>query len=619
MKMLGTSFLLHVFLTLLIVVSTQSANFSVTNCLGDYPSKSSALIGWPWKLSCFSYLTSKFRSTNQLVTCIILNNEDGSVVFNATGYSEWCRKNDSRFALYWDKIKANQIYNFQLVLMWHNAKQKCSKTIIYQPRSIKNRTCDDFAYDLKWKPTSHIGEHKSYSCGIKDHLPGMILTENHEITWKRNCSDLPTSNLSVNADELQIRKVDFQQAGIYTCSVTFNGATAYLAKNPVCVNHPPLWNQETLACSKADLYLVPGENLTVSCQLRLGKGDYDYDFGNYYVYWQNAFGKRVYCIPSEFMYGMENEEKMSCVLEFPARRCYMYVPSMEEQKAQTVVGEITLHLRHITSSDFGVYNVTASSNMVTSADVTLTINVRENFNPNLLMYIGVVAGIFFFLFAMVVIIVKQKLFIRLLWKRHFQAYDKDDKKYGAYIDYHYSIDIDMFAGEEIKHFVNLTRKELVGLGFRVYDDHKDGDQGIRAMRLEENMALCHRIVIILNSQYVKDDWNTHNFQKAFQQMIHSKIRLIFILLPGMKPYIKQQAAKSNSNTSGNCLVFQEAIRLNYVIQCEDSRKLDLKVFRQKLEDAMPKLPSKKGSEKSLKGKTPCDKSPDGLIEISVAN
>ena len=50
----------------------------------------------------------------------------------------------------------------------------------------------------------------------------------------------------------------------------------------------------------------------------------------------------------------------------------------------------------------------------------------------------------------------------------------DDKPYGAYLSYHFSSDLDKFAQEDLHQVVTEVRVKIEELGFKTYDETRDG-------------------------------------------------------------------------------------------------------------------------------------------------
>ncbi|CAK8683889.1 unnamed protein product [Clavelina lepadiformis] len=602
-----------VFVTFLVtLVGITFASSVVQECYNNENDETvPGYAGWPYGINC--YITDDIYdydySELDELKCVISKKDTGHVSFNKTVTVEEFFDHTNYLGTFINEIRENYTYNYQVhlnVTLAEGELQSYSKQISIVGIPFSEQTCEEYiATSPTQSPIVYIDSPKQFNFPA-ELCPALEVDDNiHNVTriWMRNCSQLP-ANVQIRNNALVIPSANFDTAGIYTSAVTYNGMTRFVTIESVCVQNPPSTNQHSITCTQSELYASVGDNIAMHCKVRLGTGHFTRL--DYKVYWQkNSSMEGMVVFECLLLNEVQrnNQSKEICILEPPSSPCYLYTPSPEQQKPREAIVNVFLDLGQITSNAFGPYVFTATTNLEPSTDDSATIYLRMDVETNTAIIVGSVLGIFGFCCLLILVVILNRLVLTVFWKRYFKAYgDENDKKYGAYIDYHYSIDIDMFAGEEIKHFVNLTRKELVGLGFRVYDDHKDGDQGMRAMRLEENMALCHRIVIILNSQYVKDDWNTYNFQKAFQQMIHSKIRLIFIILPGVKPYIKKQAAKNDIATSGNCLVLREAIRLNYAIHCQDRKKFDRRQFQLQLEYAMPKLKSATDIRKSEIGR-----------------
>nr|CAB3266069.1 single Ig IL-1-related receptor-like [Phallusia mammillata] len=97
------------------------------------------------------------------------------------------------------------------------------------------------------------------------------------------------------------------------------------------------------------------------------------------------------------------------------------------------------------------------------------------------------------------------------------------------------------------------------------------------------MKKCHRVVIILSNEYVRDNWSVFQLQQGFITMIESGSKMVFVLVPGMKEYINQHA-----DTDDTYRMIKRATKINYAITwpckscCGDRFKLEM-------QRAMPKL------------------------------
>ncbi|CAK8683896.1 unnamed protein product [Clavelina lepadiformis] len=277
------------------------------------------------------------------------------------------------------------------------------------------------------------------------------------------------------------------------------------------------------------------------------------------------------------------------------KKCFLYVADESERYRKEEVIPIVLEIQRLSAFDFGTYTISALTNNKGSELITENIdlcqdNVQKYLQAATIATIATTTVVSFFvvLVFLILLLLQKQVQARVYFKRHFKSCELDDKKYGAYISYHYTNELDKFALDYTSYCVGYTCGKLEGLGYKIYDEHKESNNGLRVDNLLESIKKCHRVVIILTSQYINDDWSMGNLQQVFQAMIDSRTKIIFIMVPGIKQYLKQHAVKDDA-----CHLIQAAIKLNYPIQWSNGKSFDKNFFDLQLEDAMPKLESQK--------------------------
>ncbi|XP_076811243.1 uncharacterized protein LOC143455936 isoform X1 [Clavelina lepadiformis] len=492
-------------------------------------------------------------------------------------------------------IKGNENYHFWMNIIIPESEKCYGLQINVVPTPFEQISCEEFARHLDLLAKSHIGQSKELSCELGHDIYPKVFATDVTTKWFRNCSSLPVNTTIRSSGKLFFPELEYDQAGIYACTVTYNGMTRFIAGYPVCVHEPPRKSPHTLQCENKVLARI-GENVSLSCQLRLGVGEFSVT--SFRAFWEKK--ENVKEVSSPKIEGSckrnlftNSNDRLSCSYDYK-RKCFLYVADESERNRKEEVIPIVLEIQSLSPSDYGTYKISSLTNNEGTELISKTVELEEDQSQvyrQTVHYAEVAVAVIVpslgvLVFIMFLLYYKQ-VHVRVYIKRHFKSYELDDKEYGAYISYHYTKELDTFAQDYTSQSVHVTCEKLQELGYKIYDEHKDFSNEMR-VNLVESIKKCHRVVIILTSQYMNDDWSMRNLQQAFQTMIDSKTKIIFILVPGMKEYLKQHAMKETA-----CRLIQAAIKLNYPIQWSNGKSFDQNFFDLQLEDAMPKLESPK--------------------------
>ncbi|XP_076819037.1 interleukin-1 receptor accessory protein-like 1 [Clavelina lepadiformis] len=491
-------------------------------------------------------------------------------------------------------IQKNETYEFQMKFIIPSSDKCYGFHVTVVPTLFQEVSCEVFTRkslpEIKTYPGNQIGTSDEMFCELGNFDVPKIFTTEVEAKWSRNCSSLPANTILKKKNTLFLSEIEYEHAGIYTCSITYNGMTRFIAAFAVCVLEPPTTSPPTLQCENK-IHANVGETVSIPCQLRLGIGEFDY-------FSFKAVWKKVITEESSNVTGtctqsppVKSDFRISCFSEHE-RKCFLYVPDTSERIRNEEVINLNLQIQKLLTSDFGTYNFLAKINR-NSTPVYAQAEVEENHLPKLFQTAEIAKRVCSAIVpALAVLVLSVFLFyykqvhFRVYIKRHLRSCEFDDKRYGACISYHCTRGLDIFAHQYVSESVRVTCEKLQRLGYKIYDEHKDFIHGMRAHNLLESIDICHRVVIVLTSNYLKDDWSMRNLQQAFQTMIASKTKIIFILIPGIKEYLKQHA-----KTNDACLLIRTALKINYTIQWTNDKSFDDKFFQLQLEDAMPKLKS----------------------------
>ncbi|XP_076811240.1 X-linked interleukin-1 receptor accessory protein-like 2 isoform X1 [Clavelina lepadiformis] len=564
-----------------------------------------AFIGWPHRLSCSMFV---FRSEYTIyeaydngyidfesnIICQVFA-DNGTLLLNeSTNYDDITFDDSPTIDL--GIIKENENYHFWMNIIIPESEKCYGLQINVVPTPFEQISCEKFEKELESLAKSKIGKRKELSCELGHDAYPKIFSTDVTTKWFRNCSSLPANTTIRSSGKLFFPELEYDQAGIYACTVTYNGMTRFIAGYPVCVLEPPTKSPHTLQCENKVLARI-GENVSLSCQLRLGVGEFS--DSSFRVFWEKK--ENVKEVSSPKIEGSckrnsltNSNDRLSCSYDYE-RKCFLYVADESERNRKEEVIPIVLEIQSLSPSDYGTYKISSLTNNEGTELISKTVELEEDQSQvyrQAVHYAEVAVAVIVpclgvLVFIMFLLYYKQ-VHVRVYIKRHFKSYELDDKEYGAYISYHYTKELDTFAQDYTSQSVHVTCEKLQELGYKIYDEHKDFSNGMRVDNLVESIKRCHRVVIILTSQYMNDDWSMRNLQQAFQTMIDSKTKIIFILVPGMKEYLKQHAMKETA-----CRLIQAAIKLNYPIQWSNGKSFDKNFFDLQLEDAMPKIESQK--------------------------
>nr|XP_002122649.1 single Ig IL-1-related receptor-like [Ciona intestinalis] len=214
--------------------------------------------------------------------------------------------------------------------------------------------------------------------------------------------------------------------------------------------------------------------------------------------------------------------------------------------------------------------------------------MEKNVN-NFPLVVGLSVGLSVLLIIVLAVILLAccfQVYTKVFWKKYFKAYTSETNDFGAYLSYQYSTEMDIFSQQQSRDALATTRDTLEKLGYRLFDENRDGQSnGYIAESSIQSMAKCHRVVIILTSEYIKDNWSVFRLQQSFMKMIESGRKVIFILVPGIQEFVKQKANEGDAC----CKMVCRALKLNHAIIWSDDKKFNLRKFKLQLDVAMPKI------------------------------
>ncbi|XP_076811330.1 uncharacterized protein LOC143457054 [Clavelina lepadiformis] len=577
------------------LINRDRSEFNCTNVDGI---NDPAFIGWPYHLTCSMFASrseytiyhvydADYVDYESSIICQVFANNGTLLLNQTTNYQDLIEGLGPVLDI--GVINENRSYKFRTKIIILDSQKCFGFHINVVPTSFEPITCEEFVKGLESLDQSMIGQPKTLYCKLgHDDYPKVFATD-VTTKWFRNCSSRPENTTIRSNGELFFPQFEYEQAGIYACTVTYNGMTRFISGYSVCVLEPPTISPHSLQC-ESKVFAKIEENVSLSCQLRLGVGEFsDHSFK---AFWSKMSSDVEGSCQRDSL--KTSAARLSCSYEYE-KKCFLYVADESERYRKEEVIPIVLEIQRLSASDFGTYTISALTNNKGSELITENIDLCQDHVQKYLQAATIatiatttVVSFFVVLVFLILLLLQKQVQARVYFKRHFKSCELDDKKYGAYISYHYTNELDKFALDYTSYCVRYTCGKLEGLGYKIYDEHKDSNNGLRVDNLLESIKKCHRVVIILTSQYINDDWSMGNLQQVFQAMIDSRTKIIFIMVPGIKQYLKQHAVKDDA-----CNLIQAAIKLNHSIQWSNGKSFDKNFFDLQLEDAMPKLESQK--------------------------
>nr|CAB3260461.1 uncharacterized protein LOC100175496 [Phallusia mammillata] len=573
----------HAYLTQAAQINKGQGNSS---CLTQKVFTEPAHSGWPHSFSCDQ--TIIYDEFSEEWTCVLTDAGSGEVIFNNTWSSDDIY--DTKHFLH--KVHPNHSNNYYLDLV--SSDQGTCYRYVYRLNvsELEEMTCHESMTNYSpWHEKTELDKVLILECFTGEDDPHPIHAQsghNHTVVWRRNCTDIKNiTGVEINdKNEMVISQVSYDHPGVYSCAYVINGQERFAFHQKICVKPKISKGLPKIKCLNTRHRVVLGQPLLIECVLDLGNG-YAQAF-DHALKWKKVRGVNVtnVCMNNaqgKTMNGTESRLHCNFTTKYP---CFLHVPSKEERAQSRFTTTVRFWIDNVQEADLGTYVVAVRKQRIEMANDTFLLELDQEPHVISINYIVLICLSCFVLFLIVVcFLCWHRFYICLYYKRNFGKYETDDKKYGAFISYHFSTEMDKFAQQQTRDATAATLSNLESLGYRVYDENRDGFQS--EMRVDSSMNAmrqCHRVVIVLTPEYLKDHWSIFCLQKSFHSMIESNHKMIFVIVPGTREYIKQ-----HSNVDETHLMIRRALKLNHDIQWSENRNFDKRRFKLELEWAMPKL------------------------------
>ncbi|XP_076813056.1 uncharacterized protein LOC143459699 [Clavelina lepadiformis] len=529
-------------------------------------------------------------------TCLIWDLDNNQLLINASGTDDFLVSIDHRI----ENLTEGHSRHYQIE-RWNSEGTACTIGFLQlNVTQLPEVQCKEAMKDstISINHYSQLYDRKLFGCTVPgQNLPPMeaLMLKNYSAKWYHNCGPLPkgaeTGKSDTEWESLSLSSLEWHHPGTYTCAVSYNGMTRHVINHKLCVKAAVPLGDHSVRCSKKTYKVSLNQRAEVECYVNPG---YKKTHGIYYeIFWKKDEGKKdspsMQC--EEHMEDPGTEENKNarkrCWFNMRDEMCYHKTPNHEERLLNEELINIKFVIDNFAQEDTGTYVL---SFKIANRTATERVHLSENHTSEL-VNASIICGVVIAIIALDVLITLliwwKLVYVKIFWKRKFSSYVPDDKKYGAFLSYHFSTEIDKFAQHQARDAVAAVRSEMEILGYKIYDEHKNGyDLGLRTELTVASMRQSHRVVILLTSEYLKDHWNVYTLHKGFEDMINSKTKLIFILVPGIREYIKQHGAHDDT-----CRVISRAIKINKTIDWSGDENFNSKLFSMQIELAMPKLRS----------------------------
>ncbi|XP_039259571.2 X-linked interleukin-1 receptor accessory protein-like 2 [Styela clava] len=585
----------------------------VVNCTNLGIRNVTAHIGWPFYFSCknqaefyLSNITSKYyeRPPSENVTCIVYDKEN--ILWNTTVAVNKMKRPNSGIYNSFDVTEGpTSMYRIQFSASPANY---CSFQDIWLHREkfTENHNCRNMSQAIGTiERRLKVGQVYRMSCQLDYEARPALYIQNiseAEYIWMRNCSEKLPKNARIAGNTLILTQVDFSTGGIYSCKVKYKGNERYVTRHQVCIQHGNTGKYAMKCPEKKKVKL--GDDVNITCSVNFGPGEH-FSLSPTAI-WSKTLKNGTegdFCTKFTLNDGPQNSslsERADCdnvQISNLHHRCFMYEPPPDIQEALKHLVRLTLIIKEMKASDAGFYGLIFTVGNKKSTDRTIELVIDQEETLQIYAYkisLGILSLVLLLLLTGICVWKK----IDILWfgKKYFGRYEKDVKNYTAYLVYHYSTENMTEKSKKMtKKLVESLYKVFHQLNATVYDDHRDENQvPMQIENISRVQNECHRVIIILNLEYVTDHLSIHKAYVALRNLVEGRIKLIFIVLPGVKKYFKNIPKEPRT-------ALKQAMKMSTTISWCGSTPLK-GTTRRHLEYALPKCKkqNKKGESQDMR-------------------
>ncbi|XP_056096872.1 interleukin-1 receptor type 1 [Rhinichthys klamathensis goyatoka] len=341
--------------------------------------------------------------------------------------------------------------------------------------------CERPVRGLQW---ISAGVNDVLACPLKRYIRSV---DHPSIQWYKNCEPLQEDEkFAPNEEMLNIRKVHLDDAGLYTCKMTFSlgGVVGQMAESVECEVHDEYLEKPRLIEPVNEIIKVErGSSFRKDCVVVVP-------------------GKGVPQVPVLWKVTLGSEESQSEEFISDNTSHRIYQESMNESRTEEgFVLVQTLSVSDVWQEDFYL-NFTCmvfSSRGTPSGQFSLI-----PADPNIFLLLGLLLGSVALLFVMGVSLctvfkVELALWVRTVFPFLYKTTDGDGKQYDAYIAYPRVLD---GSSEKAEVFAMSTLPQVLEgrYGYKLFILGRDGLPGEAVVDVvEEALTRCRRLLLLYTS------------------------------------------------------------------------------------------------------------------------
>jgi len=543
-------------------------------------------IDWPLFLSCgTSALNDIYNDDYSDGECVIYGDEERSTVLADS--SDLLSEGGEVF--YTEDVNVNTSTRFQIFETIYSGRCfyiDLSFTIV----PFKQLTCGEHLSDYKENRTTtphklDLGGSVTFNClDGNQHKQFFKNSENLQVKWYRNCTELP-----VTSETYKIRDSTFEDAGVYSCSINYNGMLKFMGYQEVCVKHMNLDSETRALChAEQKARASAGTDVELTAKFIISHASSG-STSWLHVAWNKTSndGQQAGICLNEGFRGVNISTvnpNITCQTHDPPDACYLHAPSEEERIHERDIWTVKLQIKNVQESDYGSYSVELTTDSVNEQPQTCHIQLFST-NSNQLespVLVGLLVILFVFLLASIVGYIL-RVYVRVYFKRLFGKAMKGPCK--VYLTYHFRHGMNDQLKETLKTSVKFVEEALTRLGCEVFDENRDETAATSKVESTVNRinASDRIVVILISSECIHDNWSVYKLQKHFESELESKSKLILILGNEVRQLIQKSSA-----TNEAYLFIKRAMKTSYMVKWKKLEEKDRRILFE-LEDAIPKV------------------------------
>ncbi|XP_076811978.1 uncharacterized protein LOC143458869 isoform X2 [Clavelina lepadiformis] len=551
----------------IIYTSCMARSFSVTK---DFFARCSDITGksveqrivyahWPFRFNCEKFLPRNISIHSS--ECYYINDGNFTKVNLASE----------------DVILSEQfpLMSSFLLVQFVNHSLCWKKRINLELRMLPTRSCyEDVDYELRRYSnalhlTVEVGQPFTIKCkpppgsGNRAIMPPSIVDK---VVWRftkmnaatvsinRNdsCQNATTKINSSRFDEeydddghlmFKIGEARLSDTGVYSCEITSNGQTAYIAHYSVCSRRRVnLDDMLSVDCNFGEqVVFQQDQKVKIACKVYIpGRIT---SSSSLMMLWKVELTSNSLVICS----GAVTLTKDSLHYESPQGRCSLVKSSdtgkncfrfytdflKRTNREKGTIFDVLLELPEMKRKNAGNYTLNVTYSGVTSAKTITLVYDPQKELKHLTKSLAAVSVIMVAVAATCVLMWCNRYKIFLLVQHHFYGYDKDDKHYVAYISYHISDKMPDDIKKKTEKVVSCIKKLMKEMNYSFYDGDLNNDaDNVRWESLLEKLEECHRTIVVLTDAYINDSWSRLQLLRSYESLTNKQTKLIFIALAG---------------------------------------------------------------------------------------